>query len=106
MGIKFANYGQQRDLNATAQEIEIFEIIKEMAAPADLELLRKSKDYVTAALGEWDLVRIKYTDRAKWIAFPTVESGSKKHRITTPTDVKEYADLLADSITHIRKYSN
>lgn len=71
-----------------------------------LRLVRKSDSYVTAAVGEWDLARFKYTARAKWIMFPTVEAKSQKHYIEDPEEVYNFADLLADSIAHIAKYSN
>lgn len=105
MIFKMANHGQLREINATDQEIEIFEIVKEMAAQEDLELCRKSDNYVTAALGDWDLARIKCTERAKWIQFPAIEAASKKHRIASTNDVRDMADLVDNSLAHIRKYS-
>ena len=68
MDIRFANYGQERDVNATDEELKIFEALKE-ATGRDLRLVRKSDSYVTAALGEWDLARFKFTQRAKWVSF-------------------------------------
>ena len=105
MEIKFANYGQERDAKATDQEIEIFEILRAMSGREDLRLTRKSDNYVTAALGEWDLARFKYTARAKWISFPVKQLGSEKNRISVPEDVRDFADLVAESIAHIDKYS-
>ena len=105
MIFKMVNHGQLRDLNATDQEIEIFEIVKEMAAPENVELCRRSDNYVTVALGDWDLARIKYTERAKWIQFPAIEAASKKHRIASTNDVRDMADLVDNSLAHIRKYS-
>ena len=106
MNIKIANYGQERERIATESEIEIFEIVKSLTGSEQLELVRKSDDYVTAVLGEWDLARFKYTPRAKWIVFPVLEAGSKKHRIEAPGDVASYAEILTDSIAHIEKYSH
>ncbi len=101
---KFANYGQERDVNVTDGELKIFEILLE-ASGLDLRLTRKSNSYVTAVSGEWDLARFKYTDRAKWIMFPSVEKGSTKHRIQSPTDAADFDDLLKASIGIIKKYS-
>lgn len=99
-----ANYGQQRELVCTEEEREIFEIIKEISG-SDLMLLRRSDNYVSAVLGEWDVARIKYTNRAKWIQFPIFDRGSAKHRITSVEDVRDFADIITDSIKHIKKYS-
>lgn len=103
--ISMGNYGQERDLDETDGEIEIFEIIKEMAGEPGIELVRRSDNYVTAVYNEWDLARIKYSERAKWVIFPTVEAGSKKHYIEELEDVRDFADLLEKSMAHIRKYS-
>lgn len=98
------NYGQQRDLICTEEEREIFEKIKEMSG-AGLDLVRRSDNYVTASLGEWDLARIKYTNRAKWIQFPIFDRGSAKHKIEDVNDVSAFTDLITESVEHIRKYS-
>lgn len=102
--MKFANYGQKRTVDATDDEIRIFELIQELTGE-DLELVRKSKDYVTVMFGEWDLVRIKYTSRARWLKFPALDVASVKYIIDSPEDVKNYSELIDKSLTHIRKYS-
>ena len=106
MTIQFSNYGQERERIATESEIEIFDLIRSMTNRDDLELVRKSDNYVSAVLGDWDLARFKYTPRAKWIMFPTVEVKAQKHYIEDPEDVYNFADLLSDSIAHIAKYSD
>lgn len=108
LGLRFAHYGEERDVNPTDEEAEIFDMIRSMVSDPDgqLRLVRKSDSYVTAAVGEWDLARFKYTERAKWIMFPTVEAKAQKHYIEDPEEVYNFADLLADSIAHIVKYSN
>ena len=103
MDIQFSNYGQERDVNATSEEFEIFEALKE-ATGRELRLARKSDSYVTAALGEWDLARFKFTQRAKWVSFPTVEVGSPKHKITHPEEAAGFAELIAHSLAVIDKY--
>jgi len=70
-----------------------------------LQLVRVSDDYVTAKYGEWDLARIKYTNRAKWVKFPTVEAAKEKHGIEKPDDVLRFHQLIIESINHIEKYS-
>lgn len=106
LGLRFAHYGEERDVNPTDEEAEIFDLIRSMANRDDIELVRKSDSYVSAVIGEWDLARFKYTDRAKWIVLPVLEAGAPKHRIEEPEDVLSFADLLAESIAHIVKYSN
>lgn len=105
MDTNFANYGKERDVNATDEELKIFETLKESTG-RDLRLVRKSDSYVTAVLGEWDLARFKYTQRAKWIAFPVVEVGTPKHRISRPEEAAYFADLIAESLAVMDKYKN
>ena len=105
MSIQFANYGQERERIATESELEIFEILKTMSGSDKLKLVRKSDNYITAIYRGWDLARFKYTPRAKWISFPTLEAKAPKHRIEDPSNVASFADLLADSIAHIDNYS-
>lgn len=104
--LQFANYGQERERIATESELEIFEIIKSVTGLDDLQLVRKSPDYVTALLGDWDLARFKYTTRAKWIVLPVIEAGSKKHRFDSPGDVAAFSEQLIESVKHIEKYSD
>lgn len=98
-----SNYGQERDVNATDEELKIFETLKE-ATGRDLRLVRRSDSYVTAALGEWDLARFKFTKRAKWIVFPTAEARTPKHRITIPEEAACFDNLVADSLAVIDRY--
>ena len=107
IGFRLAHYGEERDVNETDEESEIFELIRSMVSnPEQLDLVRVSDDYLTIKVGEWDLARIKYTERAKWIIFPIVEAKANKHYIEDPEDVLSFSDLLAGSIAHIDKYSN
>jgi len=103
MDIQFSNYGQKRDVNATEEELKIFEALRETTG-RDLRLVRKSDSYVTAVLGEWDLARFKFTQRAKWVSFPTAEAGPPKHKITHPEEAAGFADLIAESLAVIDKY--
>lgn len=105
MTIKISNYGQERERIATESELEIFELLKSMSGLDKLRLVRKSDNYVTAIYKGWDLARFKYTPRAKWISFPTLEAKAPKHRIEDPEDVSSFADLLTESIAHIDEYS-
>lgn len=100
-----SNYGQERDLNCTEQEREIYDIIRSLLDDYNLEsdvlrLIRKSKDYVSACMessGDYslmDLARIKYTERAKWIKIgPDFEKISLKDT----EDVTKYIDKLCEA---------
>lgn len=101
--IQFANYGQERERIATEGELEIFEALRSITGRADLKLVRRSDNYVTAAIGDWDLARFKYTPRAKWILFP-FEAKPPKHKLGTPADVSDLSDLALASLDYIEKY--
>lgn len=104
MELKFSHYGEERPVNATDGENAIFEtlvsIIKANGQdPAPVRLTRKSDNYVTTALGVWDIARFKWTDRAKWIQFPYAQDYKTKHKIKSTDDLWDYEDEI------IRHYS-
>lgn len=101
----FQHHGEIRERNATEGELQIFDIIKEMTG-LDLSMVNKSDQYQTILFGESDLVRVKYTPRAKWIMFPAVERGGTKNRINTAEDVRNYQEALEKSLEVIRKFTN
>lgn len=99
-----------KELNCTEEEREIYDIVTEMLDDSGidldpLEFVRMSDNYVTIKYGEWDLVRCKYTVRAQWISFPSIEKASEHHPISSPEGVYDLSDLLFDSIKQIQKYS-
>lgn len=101
--------GRERDLVCTEEERMIFEelelICADLELPEPLRLVRVSDAYVSAKIGDWDLARIKYTPRAKWIVLPVLEAGAVKHPIEAPEDVNSFSDLIFESVEHIKKYS-
>ena len=103
MELKFANYGQERDVNATPEEYQIAGIILGEFPDESLRLVRVSDGYVTIKRNDWDIVRFKYTDRAKWLMFPIIETR-KKHRIEDVSEVEDFFAAVADSINHAKKY--
>ena len=110
VGFSFANYGQERELDSEPEEREIFNIICSLCAdlgrnPEEIKLVRVSDDYVTAKLGEWDLARFHWGPRSKWIKFPLYDRPKDRRKITSPEDVRQYADTLKDTVAHIEKYS-
>ena len=104
MEIKFGNYGQERDLICTEEERAIFERVRDEFPDADLRLVRVSDNYVTIKLGEWDIVRFKYTNRAKWIMTPIIETKQKKHQLDGPEYVEDFFAAIQESIDHAKKY--
>ena len=100
----FQNYGQERDVDATEEEVKIFEQLATLPGCEDLRLVRKSSNYVSAVLGDWDLAQFKFTPRAKWITFPAIESSKSKHQLESPENVADLADMVADAVAHIAKY--
>lgn len=106
VGIKFSHYGELREVNATDEELKMFEALKHVPGLEEIELVRKSDSYVTAIIGEWDIARFKYTQRAKWISFPLAEFGknSTKHRIQAPEQAADFPDQIQESIRIVNKY--
>ena len=102
-GVSIANYGQEREVNANPDENEIAEWVLNYFPSENLRLVRKSNEYVTVKRGDWDIVRIKYTERAKWLMFPILET-KKKHYIEDKSEVVDYEASIADSISHAKKY--
>ena len=102
--IKFANYGQEREINATPEELQIAEWILNEFPDERLRLLRISDAYVTIKRGSWDIVRLKYTERAKWLMFPTLEAKQVKHRIEDVEEVEDYVASIADSIATAKRF--
>ena len=105
--VSVAHYGEERDLICTEEERLIFEHIKVMfeelgLSSSQLKLVRVSDGYVTAKVEPWDIARIKYTNRAKWVFFPTSEK--EKVNITSPDDVETLKDQLTRTVEIIDKY--
>lgn len=99
-GFRFAHYGDQRELNATDGELELYEticeILEDEGCDADqLELVRKSDSYLSIVLGETDVARIKFTDRVKWILLPYVKD--EKIRISGTGNVNNYAAEVVEA---------
>ena len=100
----FSNYGQEREINANPEELQIADWILARFPDADLRLVRVSKDYLTLKQNEWDIVRFKYTKRAKWLMFPTIEAKQVKHYIEDLNETENYVAAISDSIEHAKKY--
>ena len=109
--IKFQYGGMNKDLDCEPEESEMFGILCSMYEalgrnPEALDFERYSSNYVTVKLGEWDVARMHWGPRSKWVMFPTVEISSTKHKVTAPEDVRQFKDLLEESVEFIEKYSS
>ena len=105
MDIKIGNFGQERDLICTEQEREIFERVRDEFPDAELRLVRVSDNYVSIKFGDWDILRLKYTNRAKWIMTPIVETKQIKHKIESVDEIEDFFASVQASIDHAKKYS-
>lgn len=108
MQISFGNYGQERDVNATAAELYCFDVIcaELRAAGCDvsgIRLTRKSDSYVTAVLDDYDLARFKYTDRTSWITLPLSEHRTKRLELNSPDEIEIYLPELLESFETIKR---
>ena len=86
--LEFAHYGEERELNATPEELQIAEFVSGLFEGA--ELVRVSPSYITVKKGDWDVIRIKYSDRARWVKIPIVDPGSTKRRLESVGDVEQF----------------
>ena len=81
------------------------EIIKMLPPSDDYDIVRKSSNYISVVKGDWDVARIKFTDKAKWINVCGVDIGKVKRRIEEPEDVRQFEDDLIKTYEYIMKYS-
>lgn len=99
--LAMSHYGEERELDCTDGEIAIFEHLCKLYPGKNIRLVRVSKDYVTAKYRAFDLARFKWTDRAKWIMFPTYEFKAKRNYITSVSDIDAYKNILDASIENV-----
>ena len=100
----FSHYGEERERIATEGELAIFDKLLQMSG-REMELVRKSDNYVTAVIGVYDVARFKYSPRAKWIQFPLVQAKAPKNYFTTPEDVAAFDELLKMSLDHLDSFA-
>ena len=104
--LEFAHYGEEREVNATPEELKIAEVITGFLPSSEgSRITRKSSNYITLVIGEWDLARIKYSDKAKWVKLPLVDRGNVKRYIENIDDINAFKDDVIKSYEHILKYS-
>lgn len=103
--VSFGNYGQERDLICTEPERDIFDTVRSLCDDVNLDadllqLVRVSDNYVSIVMesgsgyGLLDVLRMKYTNRAKWIK---IAPRFSKIDIDDPEDIVEYADEIRDA---------
>ena len=106
MELKIANYGQEKELTANPEELELANWIVAYFPDDNLRIVQMTPEYLTVKRGDWDIVRIKYTERAKWLMFPTIEAKKKKHYIEDKFEVENYVASMHDSIGHEKRYDS
>ena len=98
--LRFADYGQLKELDCTDEEMIIYDILRSVTGADDLECVRRTDKYVSAAIGETDVARFKFTARAKWIRFPYV---GDKMKLASPADVESLADEAIKAVQTARQ---
>lgn len=106
LGLLYSSYSEFNGLDATEDEMLIFDGFREILAdedmdPQELFLVRDSDSYLTACFGPVPIVNYKASARAKWVAFPGVHDD--KVRISSPSDVNSLADLLLYAVRNASK---
>lgn len=105
---EFAHYGEERDIDATEGEWLMYEGIIKLISDCggDLSiprLTRVSSGYVTVKYGDWDVARVKYTDRAKWVIFPY--TSNEKNRISSPEEVSQFGEFVQAFLDGYNKFN-
>lgn len=104
--LEFAHYGEERDLNATDEEIAIAEMFIAMLPSSEgCRIVRKSDAYITLEFGVSDLARIKYTEKARWVNLPIVDLGKVKRRFDDISEVEQFKDDIIRSYEWIKQYT-
>lgn len=102
MSIKVQHHGEERTVNATEEEMQIFEIIKELFPDDKIVMVRKSPNYVSAICHGNDIARFKYTKRAKWIHLPYVLDD--KVKLSDPDDVRDIKADLENAVAAAKSF--
>lgn len=90
----FAHYGEERDINATVDQLTIAEHIKSLCPVS--RLVKVSEDYLSIKCVDTDICRFKYTDRAKWMMFPYLKDKSKR-RFNDLGELSGFDDAIRES---------
>ena len=99
--LRFADYGQLKELNCTDEEMIIYDILRSVTGADDLECVRRTDKYVSAAIGETDVARFKFTPRARWILFPY--QSNSKIKLGAPGDIESLADEAIKAVQTARQ---
>lgn len=67
---------ENKEKNITEENL-LLQIVKELNIK-DYDIVKNSDDYTTLTYKEYDIVRIKYTDSAKWISICLCKNDKKK----------------------------
>lgn len=103
LSVRMVGGGCGKDQEWEPEEQEMFDILSAMFVdlgrkPEEIEIVRRSDNYITAKFEEYDLARFHWGPRSKWIQFPMVESSKSKHQIKSPEEIVKFKDLIEFSI--------
>ena len=68
---------ENKEKNITEENL-LLQIVKELNIK-DYDIVKNSDDYTTLTYKEYDIVRIKYTDSAKWISICLCKNDKKNN---------------------------
>lgn len=99
---KVADYGQEKDFDATDGELEIYQKIIDTISGAGFDaspvrLTAKSKGYLSAVIGPSDVARFKSSSKTQWVQLPYARTDSGKIQIA---DVSELDGLRNEILAH------
>lgn len=81
IGFDFKNNNIIKNENKEKNNIEkdlLLQIVKELNIN-DYDIVKKSDDYTTLTYKEYDVVRLKYSDSAKWISICLCKNDKKNN---------------------------
>ena len=127
MNIVFSKDGvyttDNKDLNASTGELEVFEHVKKLLPDEDITLERRSDNYVSVIIAGNDFMRIKWTDKAKWVSIlmtneckdkwedsPLFAAQKKKTQIfwksalEEPQQIAELAEPITSAAQTVKSY--
>jgi len=102
--VRTGSGSERPDVDATEDELKVFEILQDMVSPYELKFKRTSDSYVVATLGTWHFARFKFSDRTAWISFPPL-NGKKKNELDEPEDVRDLARKIDAALVVIEENS-
>ena len=106
-----SEFSKERKINQS--EIDLLNKIATDIGISDFEIVNNTEDYTTLKYKEYDLVRLKYTDKAKWISLfltkddkssnidnPLFEVQKNKKQLFWKSNITQDVDIYYPFIKH------